>query len=111
MAKVLLALVATVAGIGCLAWPLLAYLSVFMFDAPGSLESQITGVLALSLVLYPIPAILGNIYFWYSFSRDRVRGYFFGCLVSVSGYAAIALSFAALEIFCGGNFVCGSVTE
>ena len=72
--------------IGTLAWPLAAFSSMFLFDAPGTESSLIVKGLALSVIGYPIPVIIGNIRFW---GKDQLRDLLKLTLISSSGYICI----------------------
>ncbi len=42
-----------------LAWPLVLYFSVFLFDAPGSISKPINLIIAALMLTYPVTAIVG----------------------------------------------------
>jgi len=102
-----LAIASIVTALGVLAWPLVFFLSVFMFDAPGSSQSTITVLLANAFYLYPIPAIIGNIFFWGAFRRKKNLESFYYFLISASGYIVVLCLIVLLMLVCDGKFACG----
>jgi len=78
-----------------------------MFDAPGSQRSAITGLLFAAFLIYPIPAIIGNVMFWRAFKEKSKRKSFLFFLLSASGYLAALCLLIALELVCDGKFACG----
>jgi len=87
--KYLLAAVNLIACIGVIAWPIAAFLSMFFFDSPGSKSSILTWMLAASVLLYPVPAIIGNIRFWKAWKNNISTSYIPSTAISASGYLLI----------------------
>ena len=93
-------------GIGILAWPIGAFSSIFFFDAPGSMENPFTIGLAISVLGYPIPAILGNLAFWANRNKESTFNLIKMTAVSSAGYLSILLFFCLLNLVCNGQFAC-----
>jgi hypothetical protein len=82
--------------IGTLVWPLAAFSSMFLTDAPGTESSLIVEGLTLSLIGYPIPVIIGNIRFW---GKDQLHDWQKRTLISSSGYFCIFIFLLAASGF------------
>lgn len=101
-----LRVVHTIAVIGVFLWPMALLAPMLSFDAPGSEDNQITLVLAFSLWLYPVPVLITRWRFLKAYESGSTRDCLWYCVLSITGYLAIALSLVALEIRCDGQFAC-----
>lgn len=68
--KITLALINVMAGATLFAWPMLCFLTVFLFDAPGSGSDPRILAIATAVLGYPAPVVLGNVLFWRNFRRS-----------------------------------------
>ena len=59
--KVIYGATNTMFALSLIAWPMIALLSMMMFDAPGSEDNTLTLLLAWSIWLYPVPILIGTI--------------------------------------------------
>ncbi len=89
-----------------LLWPVGLFLLLFLFDAPGSETSFWTQAVAASILLYPVPVVLGNVLFWRQRKRTTPGRLGLYTLVTLCGPGLVALAFLALELFCEGRTVC-----
>lgn len=85
--------------LGIVMLPLVMFVSMFLFDAPGSDENLYLNVHFYALVATPFCFLLGGYESW---SREKWWPLAFGPL----GALVAVASMVAIEIFCGGNFVC-----
>ena len=92
--------------LGVLAWPILFYMSVFLFDAPGSSSNPINIGLYWSLLLYPVPAIVGIIQFFRVRDKGRIKDEIKYTFFGASGYIAIIVFVVLLEAICNGQTAC-----
>ena len=92
--------------LGILAWPILFYMSVFLFDAPGSSSNPITVGLYWSLLWYPVPAVIGITLFFKNRDKGRVKEEIKYTLLGSSGYIAIVVCIILLEVLCDGQTGC-----
>ena len=104
--KLVLAIANILAGAGSLLWPIAFYVSIFSFDAPGSTENEATVLFVFALWTYPIPALIGNVLFWWNADRHRDKTLLAYTVISCSGYLTVAGSLIYLELFCDGKFAC-----
>ena len=81
-----------------------AFMSAFMFDAPGSTSNPLTIALFVSVVLLPIAWFVGAALPW-AFQRRPFGNWLF--LLPLADLAAIASFLTALQVFCRGEFACG----
>lgn len=75
MVRGLLAVLNIVALATVLLWPLLSYGGIFLFDNPSPENLTATWVFFLSVLLYPVPVVAGNVAFWVCFFRKSVPGF------------------------------------
>ncbi len=67
MEKLQLIIVNVIFGLGILAWPFIFFMSIFLFDAPGSENSLLTLSLAYSIWTYPLfygAGLIGSIFLY-----------------------------------------------
>jgi hypothetical protein len=95
-----------IAALGILAWPLAAFAALFMFDAPGSESNIITIALAFSILIYPAPAIIGNINFWKNYKTEPHSELILYTVTSTFGYILILIFVTLLNTVCSGKFAC-----
>ena len=87
-------------------WPMAAFVSIFMFDAPGSESNPITVGLAWSIWLYPIPVLFGTLLFFKYKKQNLHKQMLYNMYLSLSGPLMVACFILALMIFCQGQFAC-----
>lgn len=104
--KLILIVLNLVFALGILAWPLAAFSSIFFFDAPGSSSNLITVALAISVLGYPIPTILGNVAFWINRKKESLAKLARMTALSGSGYVCILVCWLLLDFVCEGKFAC-----
>lgn len=84
----------------------LGFMSIFLFDAPGSESSGPTLALALGLVLSPVVS-LGVAVSGFLAARGRAKQRLLVVLGLFGGWALyMAAAYLALDTACGGNFAC-----
>jgi hypothetical protein len=93
-------------GLGVIAWPLGAFSSIFFFDAPGSTSNILVIGLAISVLGYPVPAILGNLAFWANRKKESVINLTKMTLLSSSGYLSVLIFWFLLGSICNGKLAC-----
>lgn len=93
-------------GATVLAWPLGLFMTAFLFDAPGSTASVLTWALALSILLYPMPVLAGNVLFWRQRTRASVKRLTAYTALTLSGPLLIPVAYLALDLVCDGRFAC-----
>lgn len=91
---------------GCLLWPLMAFGSIFFFDAPGANRNNAVLLLALSVWVYPIPAFIGSFLFWLKLKTSTNQQLIIYSVISSSGYLFIFAMSIYLEVACNGKFAC-----
>lgn len=91
--------------VAVLPWPVLVMTSIFMFDAPGS-NNLVTMNLAITVLYYPLPAILGNVLYWKIRKTASREALWLVTAITVSGYVTIILFLVLLQVRCGGTFSC-----
>ncbi len=92
--------------ISLLAWPLMLFGSLFLFDAPNSMESPLTQFLAATFWLYPVPLIIGFVGFVSTLKqKNTVKSLVFTGIALLSP-VSILLAFILLEAICNGKFAC-----
>lgn len=104
--KRLLSLINLLLAATLLAWPLGLFVVLFMFDAPGSASSIVTGALAWSIVAYPVPVVIGNIAYWAKRKNETVEQLRLYTAVTLSGPVLVLIAYLALHFLCGGKFDC-----
>ena len=87
-------------------WPFAAFVSIFMFDAPGSESNPITVGLAWSIWLYPIPVLLGSLLFFKYKKLNLHKQMLHSTYLSLSGPTVLVCFILALTVFCQGQFAC-----
>ena len=96
-----LAVLNALAGATLLAWPLLFYASIFLFDAPGSEENPVLVATGYAVWYYPAGPVLGNLLFWENRHEAEVGTLIAYTLISYSGLAALAVLGALLFVTLG----------
>ena len=104
--QILLIILNLIFGIGVIGWPVGAFSIIFFFDAPGSTSNVLTIGLAISVLGYPVPAILGNLMFWVNRKKESTLNLAKMTLLSSSGYLTIFLFWLLLDSVCNGKFAC-----
>lgn len=89
-----------------LLWPVAAFVSVFLFDSPGSESNSLTIGLAWSIWLYPIPVLFGSLVFLRYKERIAQKYLILLTCVSLSGSLVFIYFIWALEFYCQGKFAC-----
>lgn len=89
-----------------LIWPVGLFMVLFMYDAPASASSAVTDALALSIVAYPVPVVIGNLAYWLRRKRETVERLRLYTAVTLSGPVLVLVAYLALEFVCGGEFSC-----
>ena len=54
-------------------WPFALYLSLFMFDAPGSASNPVIQSIWMLLWIYPVGVIVGNTLFWIKLKKSSSK--------------------------------------
>ena len=104
--KVVFDLLNGILALGILAWPLAFFSSLFFFDAPGSEDNAITIGLAISVVVYPLPTILGNILYWKKRALSSNIEKLIHTLIGATGYLVVVIFMVLLDVICEGRFAC-----
>jgi len=104
--KYFLAVINGFLALGIIAWPLAFIWIGFLFDAPGSSDSIITIAIAVSILSYPVPTILGIILFWQDWKSNNTVKLLMYTVVTSLGYLAIIISIMLLNLVCDGRFAC-----
>jgi hypothetical protein len=89
--------------VGTAASLLLLVLVPFLFDAPGADHNPATLSLAGSVACLPVCCLVSLALPWYFFRKDRTGPALIFALLPLIPLGAMALSFAALEFFFGGQ--------
>ena len=104
--RLVLACVNVLLALTLLLWPILCLVTVFLFDAPGSDHNPITMALALAMLGYPAPILVGNVGFWRRFKQPGQSSLFKYTAIGLAGPAVLLFLVGALEVFCKGKFAC-----
>ena len=105
MKKVLLVL-NVLLPLSLLAWPIALFLSIFMFDAPGSESNWITLLLAYAIWTYPIGILVGSILYWRNRTVSSISILMFYTMVSLAPPSLVFTFSTLLVIICDGQFAC-----
>ena len=92
--------------LGILAWPFVAFFSIFLFDAPGSTSSPITIGLAVSILAYPAPLLWWNTHFWKKWKTEATTKLAKYTVLSSTGYLFVLLFLTLLDLVCAGKYAC-----
>lgn len=84
----------------------MAMMAPMMFDAPGSLQSTPTIVAALSIISFPILAAFFPVAAWLAYALRWPRAARALLYMPAFPIVAIALTFAVIELACGGSLSC-----
>jgi len=104
--KLLLATVNIVVATTLLAWfPALLVLPM-LFDAPGSQSNQGAQAIALTILIYPLPVVAGNKYFWQGYQRVKALKLTAYTGLSLVGPVMLLISFALAHVACHGSVAC-----
>jgi hypothetical protein len=104
--RVVLIILNVLFALGLIAWPVALFSSMFFFDAPGSMSNILTIGFTLSVLGYPVPAILGNLAFWANRKKESLSNLMKMTLLSGSGYLSIVIFWYLLGSICDGKFAC-----
>lgn len=105
--RYLIAILMVALALGVIPWPYIAYGTIFFFDAPGAASNPITIIFAISILIYPLPAVVGIIRFFNGWKRADLRACLVNTLVAISGYILVFIMWLLLEVVCDGSFSCG----
>ena len=89
-----------------LAWPLFAFMSIFVFDAPGSEKNWILLSLVGIALGYPALYVLALIKTLQNFKNKNNLGAVLYASLPILGFVAFGLLLLLLENSCNGNFSC-----
>ncbi len=81
-------------GLACLSillWPFVAYAIIFLFDAPDSLSNPIVWIIALLMLLYPVPVAFGTFTSWKAHNETNNSGLAICSINFILLYAAFTL--------------------
>jgi hypothetical protein len=84
--------------LGILVWPFLSYMALMLMAAPGSTSNPIVIGLYISMLGYPIPAIIGNFLFFKNRKKGNAKDNLRYTLIGASGYIAMIIFFFLLEL-------------
>jgi hypothetical protein len=104
--KIAFYIVNILAGLLLLCWPIAAFTSLFLFDAPGSESNPLALGLAFSIFIYPVVVLRGIKGFWKSRNSQDMVILTRYTMLSLSGPLLILLFGMLLNIICGGEFAC-----
>lgn len=104
--KLVYGIVQLILAFSVLLWPLVLFVSPFMFDSPGADSNPIALCLALSILFYPIPVIKGGIKFWKNIKEKSLSCLGKYTIISLIGPASIIFFIWLLEFACQGEFAC-----
>lgn len=102
----LLAAVNVLVAVSVLAWPLGLFMLLFVHDAPGSESNRWLDALAVAVLLYPVPVVVGNVLFWRRRKREPVGQLVRYTLLTTCGPGLLLLAILALQLACDGRFTC-----
>lgn len=89
----MLAVLNILAALTVLAWPILAFGSAFLFDAPGSADKKHLQIIAYICWYYPAGPALGNYLFWSNRFEAGTSTLWLYTAVSYSGLVLLAIIF------------------
>jgi len=89
-----------------LAWPLGLFVSLFLFDAPGSENNRVLVALAWAIWTHGATAFVGAVTAFVCLWRKRDRAAAIAGAVPLVHALVVVGLFVALQVFCGGQTRC-----
>ena len=84
----------------------MAMFSPMIFDAPGSETSSWTIAAASAMLSYPLVAVLGIIFSWVFFVKNKLKTALVFSLLPVVWIGLNISIWVCIELFCDGKFTC-----
>lgn len=104
--RIIAVVVGTLSAISLIASALGVFLSIFIFDAPGSMQNRLLWLIAPNLWLAPILFLRSAQLALGAYRSTSRRQLAFALAFLLTPIIAIGISVGLLEVFCNGDFVC-----